>query len=512
MSRPALWATIASVMLLASVPAYARPASPSPVDPHETEIRARDARIRALEERVEQLEEEVRGKGPPTQTPNSTPTNIPTAPAPTTASAAPEAVQQQNSAKQCDLLTARAPDAVIADPKGFSEACLKPWKTYDSEGLGVALVGSSDGSVAEITPTYTTRWRRPTPDGYIANYLRFKVGVSAPLDSDKKAATFADLSTFERSSGVAAIFGVEWGNGRPVTRAQVATALAQIQADCVADQLTTPAANTFEQQALGIRSRDQVAANCQGERLDQWMSNKSRVDKYYDSIIRPLFADYRKSKDVVPAFWFGGFEGRLARSTYSFVPLVDPENTGIPLLTQLPPNFPGGDTKVPHHLYSFKAYFGRGTGGHLPIFGANLLKAGDFSLSMTYRRDFAFPKNTDQQQVCAPQDSAILCYKKNIAPPFELKGFVAGARAAFLFSQLSLIPSTAIELKGTYDFALRRWGAQVPVYFVAGDSGKPSGGILLSCTSAGHTDSGIKFDKDCRAAIFVGTEFRLDNR
>ena len=427
-----------------------------------------------------------------------------------------------STAELCSL-PPRATADIAQDPKSFGECLRRPkdnnWKTYDSVELDFELLGSNNGSVVEIIPSYTTRWRAEKADGsFQPNYVTVRGGIRAPVDSsNKKAATFADLTKFERASGVAAVFGLEWGNGRPQTAQvmaeQINKALGKAQSDCVAARVTAPPSNSFEkEQQLRLHPRSKILELCDRQHLIAWMKeDDDRRGAYYDSIIRPLFADYTKAKNPPPAYYFAGVEGSYSDSTYRFLPLTDPAGTETPVLTELPPDFPGGDHQIKRDLYAFKAYAGRGIGkqkyGETTYFDG-----GDASVSLTYRRDFTFPKNTDGQQVCAPDDVRILCFKKNIAPPFELRGFVGGARIAGRFPSFSFLPPTSIELRGSYDFAVNRFGIEVPVYIVPNDKGVPHGGLQFSCTSSGETSSGLKLEGDCRAAIFVGSEFKLDNR
>jgi hypothetical protein len=406
----------------------------------------------------------------------------------------------------CDVGSS-IPTQIVRRPNAFQAECLdlRRWKDFQVADLNVQLAGNSDSSMVEITPSYTWRWGPPEdPDqptiGYPTSYLRLKGGLRASLDPGSKSASFADLSTFDLMSGVAGVFGIEYGRARsrPVAEyaADVGRALQKARQDCVDHYSRTPLRDPVmdaEATTLVYRDETSIRALCHGKNLSAWMSDPGHASTYYQSLIHPVWG-----YNAVPRI-FGGVEVSYSKPEYKFFPISDPAKTGHSLITALPADFPGGASKIRESVYSIKGYAGTG-----------ISRWADISFSLTYRKDFAFPKDTQDQQLCtgagAPFD---LCHKRNIAPPYQMKGFVAGGRLAFELPRLGFIPNIAVELRPSYALDIRRWGIEAPIYFVPDSKGKPHGGVLLGCTSAGETRTGYPLEKDCRASLFVGTEFRL---
>ena len=466
------------------------------------------------------------------------------------AEAAPTPVHEAAAANPRNpdcAVSGKTPLQVARNPKSFASNCLGPiaeeknrkgevirryvddkWNRFDSLGLGVQLVGAKADGVVEITPTYTRRrfQTRPASAGndpagqdYKSHYWKVRAGVRAPLDPGGEAATFADLTKFERASGLTGIFGLEWGDSRWTNETDITKltggALKAARQECFAEKQSESATDPLTGKGDPLRrySDAEILRLCDGMPLIDWIANdKKRRQTYYGKMVKPIFGDYSgDAGSAQPVRWFLGAEGSYANSTYNFFPLSDPANTGVTLLTELPANFPSGQSQQKHDLYALKVYGGRGIGSQ-KIDNVTILEAGDLSASLTYRRDYTFVDGTSDQQICAPDGLVIRCHKRNIAPPYKTQGFIAGARLGMKFPSFGFMPTTAMELRGTYDFANDRYGLQVPFYLIANDKGEPNGGVMLSCTSKGRTESGLELERDCRGAIFVGTEFQLDRR
>lgn len=424
---------------------------------------------------------------------------------------------KSDKTERCDIV-AGSPDVIMKEVDAFENECLglTGWKDYQTADLNVQLSGSTDGAAIEIVPSYTRRWGLPKKDlsptgSYRTSYLTLKGGVRANLDPGKKTSTFADLSTFSAQPGLAGIAGIEYGLSWPKThlayRDAIVEALDKAREECLAHFASKPVGNLRadkegEQRFIGMRSRSATAAACEGKELSDWMSDKDRRAAYYASITQPLWG-----VKATPMF-FVGAEARYARPKYSYFPLVDPATTGQPLLTELPGAFPKGETTDSHRVYSLKLYAGTG-------FDASGTRkvSGDLSGSIAYRREFAYPADTEDQQLCANSPNFYLtCYKKNISAPYELKGWVLGGRLAFETSRFAFFPGLGIEFNVTHALDVGQWGFQVPLYFLPDDKGKSQGGVIIGCTTAGETRSGYPLEKDCRASLFIGTEFGLRKR
>lgn len=438
---------------------------------------------------------------------------LPTGPSPVVKAAPLTSDKPEN----CDIV-GKSPHKIMAAVNDFQAKCLgfDEWKDYDTADLNVQLSGSTDDAAIEIVPSYTFRWglpQNPRRDGrFRTSYLTLKAGVRANLDEGKKTSTFADLSTFSSSPGLTGILGFEYGLSarKPYEhfRKGIAKGLIQARKECLAEFAATPVYDPLEfkpdseERNIVVRPHSDVAAACEGKELSDWMADDERRSGYSTAIVQPLWGVKATS-----VFFFGA-EARYGKPEYKFFPLVDPANTGEPLLSGLPAAFPEGETKRKESVYSIKAYAGTG----FDDFGRAKID-GDISASIAYRREFAYPGGTGDQQVCANTAAPYLtCHKKNISAPYELDGWVLGARLAFEAPRIGFFPSLGMEFKGTYALDVDQWGFQVPFYFVPDDKGKTQGGIVVGCTTAGETRNGYPLEKDCRASLFIGTEFGLRKR
>ena len=346
---------------------------------------------------------------------------------------------------------------------------------------------------------YTFRFRRRFPTGDQSGtrpwYIRVEPGLRAQFDAGKNAA-FADLTTFEATPGVAATFALEFGisrrHPRAADEATVLTGLSTARRECFDDHL----ARTAAQQSVGD-APPATEHPCRAEHFQSWLAHRSRRGRYYREIVRPSWGN----ADI--PHYFAGLRGSYGWNRYEFFPLQDSANTGTPLLTSLPGDFPATPTRLDRDVFSYELYAGKGWGdgtnwGLVP------------SLSLAYRRTLAFVRGTEDQQICAPSTTFFTrCHTVDIAAPYELEGFVLGARLAARFPRVLFLPSTALEFRVTHSFDVDQWGFRVPIYFINDDKGMPNGGILLACTTDGRTAVGLELPGSCRASLIISSSFRL---
>lgn len=410
--------------------------------------------------------------------------------------------------------TCRNAAAVVESANSFQLDCLglkrlRDWNTAD---MNIQVAGSSEGGVIDVVPSYTFRWRDPVGSGAYAahrsSYLRLSAGIRAAVGEGSEDATFANLAESELTPGVAGLFGIEYGiHRRRLDRNQdpenpglfesTQAAIRKARRECFAHHLAATAAG----EAAPKAADGTALVPCEGQHFRSWLSDDARRDGYYRSIVKPLWG-----VDDVPAF-FVGATGFYGRNQYEFFPLEDPANTGATLLTSLPTKFPDeGSTKLDRDVFSFGGYLGGGWGSATGVgFSA--------AASMTYRRLLAFPDSpraTEDQQVCPPSGTPIVrCFEVNVAPPYELEGWVAGLRLGLRLPHLGFIPSAAVEARFTYSLEEEQWGVRVPIYFISDTTGAPNGGVVVACTGEGRTAAGYELKGDCKASLFVSTSFKL---
>lgn len=408
------------------------------------------------------------------------------------------------------IIDAEAPGRILKDPNNFHQTCLdlKKFKDFEVASLNLQYQGSNDSSLISIIPSYTKRFRTPLrgeggdPTSYRTRYETYGAGIRVAIDPGKKTATFADLTTPEIASGVQGVLNFEMGGTvghRPISdfTKPLQKTLQQAREACITEKRSALSFTTTMSYNSDV---DRLIESCQGDNLSIWMSKEEsavRANEYYRSIVQPLW-NHKKGLR-----YYLGLQGTYAKPEYSFFPLSDPAATGIvPTIDTLPDEFPGGAAKLSEETYSIKGYGG-------------IIFDDDFSLgvALSYRRDFAFPKNTEKQTVCNETPAAFTrCFTQNIAPPFELDGIVVGGRFAAQLPRLGFLPSLGIELKPSYALDVEQLGLQASIYFANGSDGKQQGGIIVGCTSNGETANGFALEEDCRASLFFGTSFSLDSR
>jgi hypothetical protein len=398
---------------------------------------------------------------------------------------------------------AQARYRVVNWPDDYRNECLaaSKFKDLNISDLNFKIEGSKDSAAVEVVPAYTFRWRTYVPgqrDGFQlgTSYLRVRGGLRVNVDSGGNA-TFADLTVPNVTSGATAIGGVEFGGtlGRRDLKEyadKVAKTLKSARRACLAESLSAPKSDSLEGQSeIQLHNGAEAIDQCDEESLSAWMTKNKAT--YYHDLIPPLW----DAKSGLR--YYVGLQGTYSKPEFSFFPLVDPAGVGFPV----DPNaYPDGEIKDPERVYSVKGYGGL-------VFG-DLAAAG---LSLSYRRDFKFPKGTKDQTVCKDGgDPYIRCRSVNIGPPYELKGWVVGGRAAVAIPRYAFLPPLGLELIPSYAFDVKQKGIVGSLFFASDSEGKTKSGIKLGCTSAGETKSGYPLEKDCKASLFFGTELNIEGR
>ena len=421
-------------------------------------------------------------------------------------------MKNSKSAEPLCVIDANTPEMIVNDPNGFHQRCLglTKFSDFDTVDLNIQAQGSSGGGTIAVMPSYTIRWgpMAKTPqsaEGFGTRYLKLFGGIRASIDQGKTTASFADLTEPEIVSGVQGIIGAEIGgtvDHRPLSHytGGVSKALLKARADCIANRIgavladplsPTPAPSTR------VYTREEAVRSCEGAQLSEWMAaDADRQKAYYRTIVQPIW----NGGDGLR--YYAGVEGTYAKPEYEFFPLSDPAKTGFPIITDLPTKFPKDPSTLSEETYSLKAYGGLGFDDLASI-----------GLALSYRRDFAFPKGTKNQTLCDETAASFtLCYDKNIAPPYELDGLVAGGRFGLNIPRQGFLPPFAIEFKPSYAFDVEQVGMEGSLFFVTDDQGKQKGGVIVGCTSEGSTRDGFALQRDCKASLFFGTTFSLDGR
>lgn len=389
------------------------------------------------------------------------------------------------------------PAAIIDDTNAF-QACigLRKWTDYSPADLNLKIVASSDTSIS-IAPSWTLyRKTRTTDAGDLYNsYHKLSGGIAAKLNSDKKAANFADLTSFEFVKGVEYTLGYEYGRTAASSRATylktASDALKAARRACIADLASDPA-------VMAEPSPIDISYRCSGAALTAWIaSDATRRTTYYRSMILPQWGQGKE-----PAFYIGA-EAKYSKPEFAFFPLNDPAGTGPTPVTTLPPGFPNaGSSSASRSLFSLKAYVGTVAGDRIGL-----------SASVSYGRTATFLKAYDDQDVCAPQPATgmlhLKCAKIDTAPPYYSEGWSVGGRAAVKVPRLLFLPELGLEAKLSYRFDIDQLGFEAPLRFAIDSDGKTTGGIRVGCTSDGSTSNGTKIAGDCQAAFFVGSAFKL---
>lgn len=397
---------------------------------------------------------------------------------------------------------------IVDDPNSFHQRCLglTEFSDFDTVDLNLQAQGSSDGGTIAVLPSYTWRWGpRINPlenaGGFGTRYFKVIGGIRAPIDPGQKTASFADLTEPEIVSGVQGVLGAEIGGtvGRRSLSHYtegVRKALLKARADCVASRIGEVVGDPLSPSLLSS-SRDEAVRSCEGAGLSEWMAaDADRRKVYYRTIVQPIW----NVSDGLR--YYVGVQGTYAKPEYEFFPLSDPAMTGFPTITDLPAEFPKGASTLSEETYSLKGYGG--------------LVLDDFAsigLAASYRRDFAFPSGSADQTLCNETAASFtLCYDKNIAPPYELEGFVLGGRLGFDIPRQGFLPPFAIELKPSYALDVEQFGIQGSLFFLANAEGKQKGGVVVGCTDEVTTRHGFALKGDCKASLFFGTTFSLDGR
>lgn len=399
---------------------------------------------------------------------------------------------------------AGGPLRVVTWPDAYRKICLQASKHRDLNvtDLNFRIEGTKDSAAVEVVPAYTFRWRTSVPgeDAGVqlgTSYFRMRGGARVYLDSGGNA-NFADLTAPDVVAGTEGIAGIEFGGtlGRRNLDSyvkKVREALVAARQACLAEALSTPRQDPLNAAgaSLGLRDEAQAIAVCDEGSLSDWMTKKKAT--YYHALIPPLW-DAKSGMR-----FYAGVQGTYAKPEFAFFPLIDPAGVGIPL----DPNaYPDGQLKERESVYSVKGYGG--------LVFSELAAAG---LSLSYRRDFKYPKGTKDQTVCREGgEPYIRCASVNIGPPYELKGFVIGGRGALAIPRLYFLPPLGVEVLPSYALDVKQFGVVASLFFATDREGKTKSGIRVGCTSAGETDTGFPLQKDCKASVFFGTELNLEGR
>ena len=398
------------------------------------------------------------------------------------------------------------PQWAFDNPNAFALYCLglENRGDYQTTDLAGRVTGNSEAGEVAISLPFT--WRRRSGNGFArSEYIRIQPEVRAVLGSGDSSASFGDLSkmNLQSGAGLGLNFEIGWNRDLDDPLGGVRSAIARAMRDCIAYAEAERERRRRVGEPVRSAGDPQDDLSCSGNSLRTFMSDKSRRTDYYRSIVRPLWG---YDADVGT---FIGANASIGYSEYEYFPLEDPANTGIDLITELPGDFPEGASEQDETLYSVGVYVGRGF-----AFGDNV--DGAISGSLTYRRDFDWARSTEDQQICptGSEDDPpqfLRCSEVNIAPPFELEGLVIGSRLQAGFDNALNLP-LAIEVQATYALEEEQFGLRVPVYFVTGDSGGLTGGLVWSYRSSGETSGGYTLKSENTLGLFVGTKFRIGGR
>lgn len=371
----------------------------------------------------------------------------------------------------------------------------------DSADLNFRFVGGKSGGALEAGPSYTMRFLTPaSPDGtaFYNSSVTLDAKVFGKVGNDDRGDLF-DFTESKLLSGAGLRFNVEYRRGKNLAAADLAKGieaqLRQTLMDCRAESARTSSLD----QPVGV-------PQCTGDGLAEWMRAKGRRTDYWSKIVKPLWG-----YDQEPS-WFVGLGGSYGWSTLSFFPLIDSAKTGIATLNAI-----GGKVESKVHPYSIKGYIGTDLRDSST---PDWLKT-SLALSLTYRREFDYPSNVKDQTICdttppaagAPVKSYLVCQKANIGPFYESEGFVGGIALNVQTERRGWLPALGIAFKPSYAFDTKRFGFDMPVYFVTDDKGALTSGVQLSCRSAGQTENGYNIAKEnCKAALFLGSRLELFGR
>jgi hypothetical protein len=427
--------------------------------------------------------------------------------APLTTVPAPPPVATADISPATPCSVALTADAIARNAVEF-QSCLglKGWTHFDIADLNTQLTAKLVDTRIEVGPTFTLRWGPPSEAEagrkYRTAYLKTRAAFLAQVGSDSKTAAFADLTDTGHASGMGYMIGLEYGvSGArlfddPLNKDGYVDDVQKGLDAAARDCRVSASADLVPAEAVpgnsAFRTQQQIIDHCSGQNLLTWMRDEKNRSKYYRSIVQPIWGNAAKPE------WYGGVDWRWRKPEYPYIPLKDPAGTGIPLVAAIPAD----TTKQKEEVWALRGYI-----GHRPVPWL------DLSASLSYRRDFVFPKGTGDQDVCPlAGGSFTICGKYNIAPPLELKGLVVGARAAVEIPRVGFLPNLASELKVTHDFETNQWGFQVPFYFVVDDKNVPNAGVLFGCTTGGRAAFDTLLPKDCKASVFLSTSFNIDGR
>ncbi|MFN4097774.1 MAG: hypothetical protein ACK4GG_13480 [Sphingomonas sp.] len=401
--------------------------------------------------------------------------------------------------------------AIVRKPNDYAHNCLglnrisdyakTASNNYSAAGLNTTLSIGSANDVAEVIGSYSLNRRRPWgtgPESYSFSRWQFRLGALIPVDkTGGTTAAFADLTQTQAFKRLGAMGGVEWRWGGETKVAdleiKVAAMLAKAKKDCEA---------AAKEQGLagdGQAERpDGGAANCRDAKLHAWMkADTARANGYWAMVADDLWGKKPTSE------MFVGVEGRWVPYQLNYLPLRDPGMTGDTLLSGSPFDAAGDLIKAnfkefDRARYSVKMYAG-GVEGNTSWAG-----------SLTYRRIVDQPKEGKDVVLCPPSTAnGVLCAAQQVARPYESEGWVVGGRMATKIQPFLFLPEIGMELKLSYALDLKQIGFDAPIYLLSDKEGKASGGLRLGCTGDGKTPAGYEIKGECKASVFIGTNFTL---
>ena len=402
----------------------------------------------------------------------------------------------------------------------FTAHCLKlkNYRQYkDSGDLATQFSATKSDGVIEIMPGYTWRGMRGNAQKFRTSYVTARFGGFAKIGDDGDAALF-DLDKFDLASGVGIKLELLFGLGRAKERAELETQinnkLAGLRRDCIArysvlDRLNSEKKGDSPPEVaeldpiLGFRTPAQALEQCRGAAFSKWLAEKGYDN--WKAIVRPLWG-----YDEAPVV-FGGLEARYAWSETKYYPLYD-TITGDLLVSELPAGFPDAiEQKLSVDPFSITAFAGANAKGSTDGFFKDW--AGGIVASLTYRRTYETPSDYKDQAICGTygDGGGVLtkCNDYNVAAPYKIEGLAAALGLKLQIPRYRFFPSMAVTVKPSYDFDVDRWGLEVPAYLFTDSDGKLTGGIKFTCKGEGMTDSGFELEKDCGAAVFLGSSFSL---
>jgi hypothetical protein len=399
---------------------------------------------------------------------------------------------------------------ILEKPNDFQTECLGLNEASDFETLGLAsqLTGNLSSSSIEIVGSYT-RHSRPVPatvgDSFRTSYQRLQLGARSKVQ-DGTPVEFADLSRLGLTRGLVGFGELEFGWHRKQSRAAFQAAVAKgLQAarraciDYYAQRpQSDPLSGSSPEQSVRLHASGEIASLCSGANLSSWMGDKKAPDVrtreerrgFLTGIVGPLWG-----YDAFPE-WFVGLRGEYAEPTFTYYPLYDPLQPGVPLLAALPALATEDKERT---NWSMGIYGGHGPSESLRLEG-----------SLTYQEQHAFPKGFTDVTICQPVGATTFsqCTKANTAAPFKTEGFVLGGRGKAMTPQRWLLPPLGFDLKLTYALDTDQFGFDFPIYFATDKDGKLNAGIRIAVTSDGRADNGLKLEGDAKAFFFVGTSFQ----